>query len=186
MGRLAGWRADVVLGLGLLDEVEARDIGQLDVHDDQAGHEFARAVERVQPVGHGFDRIALAFQHVAEQLPVEVVVLDNHDALCHAGLIAPSKGIWQLPLRPSSPDIDPYALALAALGWVLGDADRAGRLLALTGLTPDALREGLGDGAVLGAVIDFLGAHEPDLVAAAEALGVAPADLAAVGEKLNR
>ena len=91
-----------------------------------------------------------------------------------------------MPLRPSSPDIDPQALALAALGWVLGDEDRAGRLLALTGLTPDGLREGLGDGAVLGAVIDFLGAHEPDLVAAAEALGVAPAELAAVGEKLNR
>ena len=91
-----------------------------------------------------------------------------------------------MPLRPSSPDIDPHALALAALGWVLGDEDRASRLLALTGLTPDALREGLGDGAVLAAVIDFLGAHEPDLVAAAEALGVAPAELAAVGEKLNR
>jgi hypothetical protein len=91
-----------------------------------------------------------------------------------------------LPRAPSSPDIDPQALALAALGWVLGDADRAGRLLALTGLTPDGLREGLGDGAVLGAVIDFLGAHEPDLVAAAEALGVAPAELAALGEKLNR
>jgi len=91
-----------------------------------------------------------------------------------------------LPRRPSSPDIDPQALALAALGWVLGDEDRASRLLALTGLTPDSLREGLGDGAVLGAVIDFLGAHEPDLVAAAEALGVTPADLAAVGEKLTR
>lgn len=91
-----------------------------------------------------------------------------------------------MPQRPSSPDIDPQALALAALGWVLGDEHRAGRLLALTGLTPDSLREGLGDGAVLGAVIDFLGAHEPDLVAAAEALGVAPAELAAVGEKLTR
>jgi hypothetical protein len=77
-------------------------------------------------------------------------------------------------------------MALAALGWVLGDEDRASRLLALTGLTPDALRAGLSDGAVLGAVLDFLGAHEPDLVAAAEALGVAPAELAAVGEKLNR
>lgn len=86
----------------------------------------------------------------------------------------------------SSPENDPHALALGALGWVLNSEDRAGRLLALTGLSPDDLRAGLGDPAVLSAVIDFLGAHEPDLVAAADALGVAPADLAAAGEKLNR
>jgi len=38
---------------------------------------------------------------------------------------------------------------------------------------------------VLGAVIDFLCAHEPDLVAAAAALGVEPQELAAVSERLN-
>lgn len=80
---------------------------------------------------------------------------------------------------------DPQALALGALGWVLGDGERAERLLALTGLTPDQLRAGLGDAAVLGAVLDFLCAHEPDLVAAAEALGVAPATLAAARERLS-
>ncbi|MBN8499717.1 MAG: DUF3572 domain-containing protein [Sphingomonadales bacterium] len=75
-------------------------------------------------------------------------------------------------------------MALAALGWVLGDEDRAGRLLALTGLTPDALRAGLGDAAVLGAVLDFLGQHEPDLIEAAEHLGVEPAELMAARERL--
>jgi hypothetical protein len=81
---------------------------------------------------------------------------------------------------------DPHALALAALVWVLGDEPRAERLLALTGLTPDELRGGLGDPALLGAVVDFLCAHEPDLVAAADALGVTPADLAATAERLTR
>lgn len=76
-------------------------------------------------------------------------------------------------------------LALGALGWVLGDSARAERLLALTGLTPDALRGALGDPAVLGAVLEFLAAHEPDLVAAAEALGVQPADLMAARERLE-
>jgi hypothetical protein len=76
-------------------------------------------------------------------------------------------------------------LALSALGWVLGDSDRAARLLALTGLTPEALREGLGDPATLAAVLDFLCAHEPDLVAAAEALGVAPRELAGAREWLG-
>jgi hypothetical protein len=58
-------------------------------------------------------------------------------------------------------------------------------LLALTGLTPDDLRAGLGDPATLGAVLDFLCAHEPDLVAAAEALGVTPPQLAAARERLG-
>ncbi len=67
---------------------------------------------------------------------------------------------------------------------MLGDAPRAERLLALTGLTVDDLRSGLGDPAVLGAVLDFLAAHEPDLVAAAEELGVKPAELMAARERL--
>jgi len=76
-------------------------------------------------------------------------------------------------------------LALAALGWFLSQSDRAERLLALTGLTPDALREGLGDSAVLSAVVEFLCAHEPDLIAASDALGVEPQELAAAKERLN-
>ena len=73
---------------------------------------------------------------------------------------------------------DPEILALAALGWLLTDGPRAERLLALTGLTPERLREDVGNPAILGAVLDFLCAHEPDLVAAAEALGVGPQVLA--------
>ena len=75
-------------------------------------------------------------------------------------------------------------MALGALGWILGDSGRADRLLALTGLTPDALRGGLDDPAVLGAVLEFLASHEPDLLAAAEALGVEPAALMAARERL--
>jgi hypothetical protein len=67
---------------------------------------------------------------------------------------------------------------------VLGEDDRAQRLLALTGLTPDLLRGGLGEPDVLGAVLEFLCAHEPDLVAASDALGVAPGELASARERL--
>jgi hypothetical protein len=70
------------------------------------------------------------------------------------------------------------------LGWVLADQSRADRLLALTGLTPDDLRAGLGDPAVLGAVLEFLCSYEPDLVAAADELGVAPQELASARERL--
>lgn len=67
---------------------------------------------------------------------------------------------------------------------MLADGDRAGRLLALTGLTPDALRAGVGETGTLAAVLDFLCAHEPDLLAAAETLGVAPQELAGARERL--
>ena len=86
--------------------------------------------------------------------------------------------------EPKSPAHDAAALALGALGWILADGARAERLLALTGLTPDALRGGLGDPAVLGAVLEFLASHEPDLLAAAEALGIEPAALMAARERL--
>ena len=86
--------------------------------------------------------------------------------------------------EPPSPAADPAALALGALGWVLADQGRAERLLALTGLDADALRAGLGDPAVLGAVLEFLGQHEPDLVAAAEHLGIEPGTLMAARERL--
>ena len=80
---------------------------------------------------------------------------------------------------------DPEALALSALGWTLADGARAQRLLALTGLTPDDLRTRLGQPVLLGAVLRFLEAHEPDLVACAEALGVPPAELVEARRRLD-
>lgn len=47
----------------------------------------------------------------------------------------------------------------------------------MTGLDPDALRNALGDPVALGAVIEFLANHEPDLIRAAEALAVTPEEL---------
>ena len=69
------------------------------------------------------------------------------------------------------------AIALSALGWTLADDGRAQRLLALTGLSPDDLRSRVGDPAVLAATLGFLEAHEPDLLACAQALQVQPAEL---------
>ena len=85
----------------------------------------------------------------------------------------------------SNPD-DAEALALSALGWILSDGARAERLLALTGLTPHDLRSRLSDPAVLAAILGFLEAHEPDLVACADALDIAPARLVAARERLER
>ncbi|MBB4155692.1 hypothetical protein GGQ80_003617 [Sphingomonas jinjuensis] len=81
---------------------------------------------------------------------------------------------------------DPEALALRALAWTLSDADRAMRLLSLTGLTPDDLRERIGTRPVLAAGLGFLAAHEPDLVACAGHLGVKPEALARALAELER
>ena len=80
---------------------------------------------------------------------------------------------------------DTEIIALQALGWVLQDQDRAERLLALTGLDPRELRSGLEDPAMLASLLGFLANHEPDLLACAEALGIAPAQLAAAAAYLN-
>ena len=80
---------------------------------------------------------------------------------------------------------DDEALALGALGWTLSEDARANRLLALTGLTPELLRERLGDRDFLAAVLRFLEGHEPDLVGCADALGVSPARLVSTREGLE-
>ncbi len=81
---------------------------------------------------------------------------------------------------------DDVAMALTALGWTLGDAPRAERLLALTGLTPDDLRDSADTPATLAAVLMFLENHEPDLIACAGAMGQTPAALVALRDRLER
>ena len=77
-------------------------------------------------------------------------------------------------------------LALAAIGWILQDGERAERYLSLTGLTPDTLRAGLNNPGTLGSALDFLANHEPDLIRAAEALAVTPEELIAARQELSQ
>ena len=80
--------------------------------------------------------------------------------------------------------MEPTALALQALAWVLGEERRAQRFLDLTGLAPEDLRARIGTAEIQLSVLDFLCAHEPDLVSAADELGVAPAEIATARERL--
>ncbi len=80
---------------------------------------------------------------------------------------------------------DPAALALHALAVTLADEKRAERLLALTGLDAETLRDRLDEPSMLAAVLAFLEAHEPDLLAVAEALDVRPEELVAAREALE-
>ena len=72
---------------------------------------------------------------------------------------------------------DPLALSLVALAATLGDERRAQRFLDLTGIGTDELRRRAGEPDLLAALLRFLEAHEPDLLAVAEAIGSKPNDL---------
>jgi hypothetical protein len=86
---------------------------------------------------------------------------------------------------PTETPNDPVALALAALAATLGDERRARRFLDLTGIGTDELRSRAGDPVLLAALVRFLEAHEPDLIAIAEQLGVGPADLVEARRQLE-
>ena len=93
----------------------------------------------------------------------------------------PSDTMKRAPARGQ----DAGALALRALVWTLGDADRAERLLSVTGLDPADLRERAGEPAVLAAMLAFLEGHEPDLLACAEALEVKPESMVRARQELE-
>ena len=81
---------------------------------------------------------------------------------------------------------DPLALALRALAATLADQQLAERFLSLSGIDPPELRQRAGDPEVLAALLRFLEAHEPDLVAVAEELGVKPEALVAARRELEQ
>ena len=81
---------------------------------------------------------------------------------------------------------DAQTLALLALAWSLEDSRRAERLLALTGLTTNDLRARAMEPGLQAAILGFLEAHEPDLIACAEALEVEPQALVAARAELEQ
>ena len=80
---------------------------------------------------------------------------------------------------------DPIALALAALAATLGCERRAQRFIDLTGIGTDELRACAAHPVLLAALLRFLEAHEPDLLAVAEDLGCTPQDLVEARARLE-
>jgi len=80
---------------------------------------------------------------------------------------------------------DPMALALRALAATLADQRLAERFLSLSGIDPPELRQRAADPALLVALLQFLEAHEPDLVAVADEIGVKPEALVAARLELE-
>ncbi len=87
-------------------------------------------------------------------------------------------------MPPQTPN-DPHALALAALAATLSDERRAQRFIDLTGIGTDELRRRAGEPRLLSALIGFLEAYEPDLLAVSEQIGVKPEALVAARRSLE-
>jgi len=87
-------------------------------------------------------------------------------------------------MTPETPT-DAHALALIALAATLADERRARRFLDLTGIGTEQLRRSADDPALLLALVAFLEAHEPDLVAVSAAIGVRPEALVAARRSLE-
>ncbi len=81
---------------------------------------------------------------------------------------------------------DACELALRALAATLADQRLAERFLSLSGIDPPDLRQRAGDPVLLAALLRFLEAHEPNLIAIAEELGVKPAELVAARRELEQ
>ncbi|RRQ51404.1 DUF3572 family protein [Sphingorhabdus wooponensis] len=81
--------------------------------------------------------------------------------------------------------LDPSAMAFQALAWALMEESRAERLLSLTGLTPEGLRSSVMERSTQAAILSFLEAYEPDLVACAAVIGVSPAVLVQARQELD-
>ena len=77
------------------------------------------------------------------------------------------------------------ALALAALAATLGCDRRAQRFIDLTGIGTDELRARAADPTLLSALLGFLEAHEPDLLAVANHLGCKPEELVQARARLE-
>ena len=80
---------------------------------------------------------------------------------------------------------DPETVALQALAATLQDQRLIDRFLSMSGITAPELRQRAADPAFLAAFLQFLEAHEPDLLAIAEAIDCKPAQLVAARRALE-
>ncbi len=88
--------------------------------------------------------------------------------------IDPNRRRGGLPRAAKLTREEAETIAIQAVAFLAGQEDHFLRFVALTGTSVDAVRESLGDPAVLGAVLDFVLADEALLLAFCASASIAP------------
>ncbi|MBW8617127.1 MAG: DUF3572 family protein [Hyphomicrobiales bacterium] len=86
----------------------------------------------------------------------------------------------------SAPAPDPEGLAISALLFIAAETETLSRFLELTGLDPGEVRAAASDKRFLLAVLDFLMADEPLLLAFAASEALPPETVVAAHRKLHK
>lgn len=86
----------------------------------------------------------------------------------------------------SAPAPDPEGLAISALLFIAAETETLSRFLELTGLDPGDVRAAASDKRFLLAVLDFLMADEPLLLAFAASEALPPETVVAAHRKLHK
>ena len=86
----------------------------------------------------------------------------------------------------SAPAPDPEGLAISALLFIAAETETLSRFLELTGLDPGDVRAAASDKRFLLAVLDFLMADEPLLLAFAASEALTPETVVAAHRKLHK
>jgi hypothetical protein len=86
----------------------------------------------------------------------------------------------------SAPAPDPEGLAISALLFIAAETETLSRFLELTGLDPGDVRAAASDKRFLLAVLDFLMADEPLLLAFAASENLTPETVVATHRKLHK
>lgn len=86
--------------------------------------------------------------------------------------------------RPDMTRNEAESLAVGALSQIAGDATLLPRFLAITGIEASEIRRAAAEPGFLAGVLDFVLAHEPTLLALADASGVDPARFAEARQQL--
>ena len=80
---ITGMWARVFVVLQPLGDLEAGDLRQLNVHQDQVGHVLSRQRERGKALAGFQGFIALRLEQIMKQLHVQLVILDDEDLFRH-------------------------------------------------------------------------------------------------------
>ncbi len=89
------------------------------------------------------------------------------------------------PLRKQRPGrVDPEAIAIQGLHFIASDDDRLQRFMALTGITPDGIRDAASEPGFALSVLDFIGQDDETVLAFAAVNGLRPEDVMMAREKL--